>query len=57
MAPGGGLQVVLRVEVAVDENDGVSGGQVQADSACKTAQCLYVSRRMLLYFWLTSAAA
>lgn len=37
MAPGGGLQVVLRVEVAVDENDGVGGGEVQADSSCKTA--------------------
>lgn len=42
MAPGGGLQVVLRVEVAVDEDDGVSGGEVQADSSCKRSQCFCV---------------
>jgi len=29
------LQVVLRVEVAVHEDDGVSGGEVQADAPCK----------------------
>lgn len=42
MAPGGGLQVVLRVEVAVDKDDGVSGGEVQADSSCKRSQCFCV---------------
>lgn len=42
MAAGGGLQVVLRVEVAVDEDDGVSGGEVQADSSCKRLQCFCV---------------
>lgn len=35
VAARGRLQVVLGVEVAVDENDRVSGGQVQADPPCK----------------------
>lgn len=44
MAPGSGLQVVLRVEVAVDENDGVGCGEVQADSSCKRPHLLFFVR-------------
>lgn len=41
MGPGGGLQVILWIEVAVHKDNGVCGCEVHADSTCKphTGQC------------------